>query len=478
MAELTPALTAPLDRPLAIVDLETTGGQPLADRVIEIGVLLIDDGVVSKRWQQLLDPGIPVPWAIEQLTGIRTGDLRGAPSFAQIADELAALLAGRLFVAHNASFDYSFLHAEFARLGVAFTPERLCTVRWSRQLYPSQRGHSLDAICSRFGIGNDARHRALGDAEATWQFLALSCQQTAPELRHAALVRQLQKPVLPPALTAERLAAIPEAPGLYRFFGADGDLLYIGKGQRLRSSILRHFAADQLRASAQRLHEQLRDVSCERTAGELGALLRATVAIKTEKPAFNRKQRRAPELAAVETYTDAYGYLRTRLTTGALTGIAADNGVPYALFRNREDAREKLFALAREHRLCKKLLGLESGKGACFDLQLKRCHGACIGQEASALYNLRLQLALKPLQLRAWPWPSAIAVIETDGERTDWLVIDRWCWLGTARSEADIADLQQNEPRFDLDLCRLLQRWLRSRRCQLIVLPNAATASH
>ncbi len=465
-------LTAPLDRPLAVVDLETTGGSPGFDRVIEIGVLLIDEGEVTGRWQRLVDPGFALPWGIEQLTGIRTADLKGAPTFADVADELHALLSERIFVAHNARFDYGFLKAEFARLGIRFDPDRLCTVRWSRQLYPGVRGHGLDAVCARFGIDNAARHRALGDAEATWQFLALTCQQIAPELRHSAMVNQLKKPSLPPALSADRIAAIPEAPGVYRFFGEDNSLLYIGKSNNLRTRVLQHFGADPILARNQRLHELIRDVSFERTAGELGALLRENAAIKAESPLLNRKQRRIRELIAVETYTDSYGYLRTRFATGDITGSTDANGMGYALFRTRTQAREKLFALAREHKLCKKLLGLESGKGACFDVQLKRCNGACTGQESSALYNLRLQLALKPLQTRSWSWPGPIAIAETDGDRTDWHVVDLWCYLGTARSEADIADCLDSPRRFDLDSYRILQRWLRRPRANVTVIPR------
>ena len=454
-------LTAPLDRPLAVVDLETTGGNPQFDRVIEIGVLLIDGGEIRQRWQQLVDPGFALPYGIEQLTGIRSADLVGAPAFATVADDVLGLLQDRLFVAHNARFDYGFLKAEFARLGIAFNPDRLCTVRWSRQLYPDVRGHGLDAICTRFGIGNAARHRALGDAEATWQFLALSCTQISAEQRHAALVNQLKKPSLPPALTPERIDDIPEAPGVYRFFGDDGALLYIGKSNNLRARVLQHFGADPILSRNQKLHERLRDVSVERTAGELGALLKENAAIKAETPLFNRRQRRVRELVAVETYTDSHGYLRTRFATGEIRATSADNGIGYALFRTRSQAREKLFALAKEHRLCKKLLGLEAGKGACFDVQLKRCHGACTGQEASTLYNLRLQLALKPLQTRSWPWPGPIALTETDGDCSEWHVIDHWCYLGTARDQTDIEDLLDTPRQFDLDTYRILLRWLR-----------------
>lgn len=110
-----PVTQSILQRPLAFVDIETTGGSPLNSRVLELGVVRVEGGRVVGELRTLVDAGEPVPGWITGLTGIKTDDLAGAPSFREVADELSELLEGAVFVAHNVSFDYGFLRAEFER---------------------------------------------------------------------------------------------------------------------------------------------------------------------------------------------------------------------------------------------------------------------------------------------------------------------------------------------------------------------------
>ncbi|SDG35734.1 3'-5' exonuclease [Klenkia brasiliensis] len=150
---------------VAVVDLETTGVLPSTDRVIEVGVVLLDDhGSVEHEFATLVDPGRDVgPTSIH---GIRASDVVGAPSFDDIAPYLSALLSGRVVVAHNALFDLRFLSREFGRAGlpVALTPA-LCTMRLAGHLDRSIR--SLAAVCDALSIENDQAHAALSDARAT-----------------------------------------------------------------------------------------------------------------------------------------------------------------------------------------------------------------------------------------------------------------------------------------------------------------------
>ena len=141
-----PPTEHPLAGAIACVDLETTGGHAVRDRVIEAGIVLIRDGEVIEEFSTLVNPGIRIPRAIQQFTGISEAMVADAPRFAEVADELMSRLEGRLFVAHNARFDYGFLRSEFRRLGRRFSAPRLCTVRLSRALFPEDHGHSLDAL--------------------------------------------------------------------------------------------------------------------------------------------------------------------------------------------------------------------------------------------------------------------------------------------------------------------------------------------
>ncbi len=99
---------------LAFVDLETTGANSLVDRITEIGVVLVDEHGV-REWRRLLQPQTRIPAFIEQLTGITNAMVADAPRFEAVAEELATLLHGYLFIAHNARFDYGFLKNEFKR---------------------------------------------------------------------------------------------------------------------------------------------------------------------------------------------------------------------------------------------------------------------------------------------------------------------------------------------------------------------------
>lgn len=154
----------------AVLDLETTGLSPRKGaRTIEIGLVLVAaDGAVEENWETLVDPGCaPGPTHIHGVTGSM---LHGAPTFVDIAGDLASRLSGRTIVAHNAAFDVSFLDAEFRRAGLRWTREPLCTMRLARRR--GYRPANLAYLCEMFGIVNHGAHHALGDAVATAELLA------------------------------------------------------------------------------------------------------------------------------------------------------------------------------------------------------------------------------------------------------------------------------------------------------------------
>ena len=106
--------------PVACVDLETTGGMAAHHRIIEVGIVLLEHGEIVEEWSTLVHPGLRIPSSIAAFTGIDDSMVADAPPFADLAHEVQRWLQGRLFVAHNARFDYGFLRAEFRRLGVKF----------------------------------------------------------------------------------------------------------------------------------------------------------------------------------------------------------------------------------------------------------------------------------------------------------------------------------------------------------------------
>ena len=191
-----------LDRPLVLLDLETTGSAAASDRVTEIGLIEVDGGEFVREWSTLVNPQMDIPPFIEALTGISNAMVADAPRFSEVAGELRARVAGRLLVAHNARFDYGFLRAEYQRLGIAFSAELVCTVKLSRKLFPGHRRHNLDTLIERHAVLCEARHRALGDARVLWQLIRRWRVDPGVEALAAAAAIQLNK-----ALKAARPAA-------------------------------------------------------------------------------------------------------------------------------------------------------------------------------------------------------------------------------------------------------------------------------
>ena len=167
-------LGAPLSEvPFAVVDVETTGGRAWnGHRVVEIAIVEVRGGAIVDEYQTLVNPGQGIPSMITSLTGISNDMTSVAPYFEHIAEHVAGRLEGRAFVAHNATFDWSFVSAELVRANVDVpNVPRLCTVRMVRRLVPALRHRNLDVVTRHFGVDIHARHRAHGDALATARVL-------------------------------------------------------------------------------------------------------------------------------------------------------------------------------------------------------------------------------------------------------------------------------------------------------------------
>src|SRR5438105_6433212 len=283
---------------IAFVDIETTGTAATEDRITEIGMVTVRAGEVEE-WSTLVNPETPIPGAIQTLTGITSEMVAAAPTFAQLAGELRERLGDHLFVAHNARFDYGFIKNEFARLGISFSARVLCTVRLSRRLYPESRGHNLDALIERHGLSIAQRHRGLDDARALWQFVQAIYRDRGAERVQAEVDRLLKMPSLPPQLPPDALEKIPEAPGVYFFYGLNRLPLYIGKSVNLRDRVRAHFSADHKSPQDGRLSAEIQRIDWEETAGELGALLREAHLIKELLPLHNHRLRRKAQAGSL-----------------------------------------------------------------------------------------------------------------------------------------------------------------------------------
>ncbi len=443
---------------MAFVDLETTGGNPLVDRITEVGVVLVDQTGVHE-WSQLLNPQTRIPVFIERLTGITNEMVSDAPSFEYIARELNTMLEGYLFIAHNARFDYGFLKNEFKRLDITFRPNILCSVKLSRALFPEYKHHNLDSLIARHDLTVSDRHRALGDAKLIHQFWQDIHNRFDADYITVIVKKLVGRPSIPSHLDDSLIQSLPDTPGVYMFYGENDLPLYVGKSTHIKQRVLSHFSSDYRHSKEMSLSQQLRRIDYIETAGEIGALLKEAQLIKTLQPIHNRRLRRSNDLCAwqLEQKEDC---LTPVLTWADDLDFGGQENL-YGLFRTQRDAHNALRKLAQDNNLCLGVLGLEKvSKGRpCFARQLHKCQGACVGEESMLSHALRLQQTMTKLRVNHWPYAGVIGIKEAE----DLHVIDHWCYLGTAQAESDIsALLEAGRPAFDKDTYMILNKALKA----------------
>lgn len=439
------------------VDIETNGKMGAAGRIIEIGIIKIENDEIVEEFKSLVNPGAPVPVWIERLTGIKNDELTSAPYFEDLADELHRLMDGAVFVAHNVRFDYSFFKSHFAGLGIDYRPKLFCTVRMSRGLFPEHKGHSLEKIIARHNITVADRHRAFDDAKAMYDFTRLTIAQKGLEAFEQNVAHQLKTKTLPPNLDVEKFAHLPQRPGVYIFEDKDGQPLYVGKSVNIRTRVLSHFANDTKIAKEMRLSQRSFNVSYIETDTEIEALLLESTKIKELHPPFNRLLRRRVNQSVLQKSYDDAGYLRIQIANRDLSK-ETDLGSIYGVYTSRAKAKNTLESLTRLHQLCPQLMSLEPDKkGACFRCQLGLCKGACAHKEPAELYNARAEQALIKSQLDAWPFKGKIAVTISQQKS---LIVDQWAIEGVVQHEFEPV-IERLEGGFELDTYKILRSFIR-----------------
>ena len=156
-------------RTVVVLDFETTGLSPLmGDRGIEVGAVKIEDGLVTDRFQSLMNPGFRIGQFIEEYTGITNEMLSGAPRCGKVMKELKAFVGTMPIVAHNSAFDRRFLEAEWDRIDLECRNEFACSMLTARRVYPDAPNHRLETLVAYAAVERCGDfHRALADAEMT-----------------------------------------------------------------------------------------------------------------------------------------------------------------------------------------------------------------------------------------------------------------------------------------------------------------------
>ncbi|GAA4339936.1 exonuclease domain-containing protein [Flaviaesturariibacter amylovorans] len=375
----------------AIVDIETTGGYAAANGIIEISIHVYDGVSVVEKYESLVNPGMAIPRYIQGFTGINDAMVKDAPFFEEIAADVFAMLEGRVFVAHNVNFDFSFVKSQLAHCGFTLSGKKLCTVRLARQLFPGYPSYSLGNLCHSLGIGLENRHRAGGDAAATVILFEKLLRADSKGLIATSLKKTSKEQTLPPHVPKDDFAGLPSCPGVYYFHDSKGKVVYVGKAKNIKSRVNSHFSNNSDSRQKQNFLRSVYRITYQSTATELMAAILESTEIRRLWPAFNQAQKKAEEQFGIFMYEDRAGYLRLAIEK------KRRNNHPVYTFHYKIEGHGLLRRLMKEYTLCPKLCFLQTDNDPCQGMAEHHCHGACEKQEAPEAYNARVQEALAAL---------------------------------------------------------------------------------
>jgi DNA polymerase-3 subunit epsilon len=389
------------DANFVVVDLETTGGGPgRGESIIEIGAVKLAGGRVIDTFQALVDPGRPLPRFITGLTGIRDEMLAGQPRIEAVLPAFAEFAGSGVLVAHNASFDRSFLDAAWrAVLGQPVTRNFLCTLRLARRLLPELRKRSLDSLADHYGILCVDRHRALGDARITAEVLF-----RLMDLLHERGVRRVGEALEFQGLASDGrrffcmlprsvVAALPRGPGVYRFSGAGGKLLYIGKAANLQQRVSSYLSNSRGHSGKTLdLIRHIRAVAIDETASELEASLLEAEHIRHLKPPYNVLRKHLPRIAYLKL---AVADPLPRLSIA--TRLGSTRARFFGPFRSRAHAQRVLDTVTRTFQLrtCAGRLDPTPEFSPCLQGQIGCCSRPCNATADEIAYARQVESFLR-----------------------------------------------------------------------------------
>lgn len=447
---------------LSFLDVETTGGQLGIDRVIEIGIIRVENNKVVKEFKSLINPEKYLSPYIEQMTGISNEDLESSLTFDELAEEIHALLSDSVLVAHNARFDYGFMKYEFKNVNISFSADCLCTVKLSRLLYPQHRRHDLSSVISRFNFACENRHRAFDDAHVLWQFYQHVTENFSTDLLDPALEMVLKTPRVPSHLNKSIIEALPEQPGIYIFLDENKTPIYVGKSKNIKTRVLSHFTDTLDSHKEMEMAAQIRDIQFQTTAGELGALLLESRLVKELQPYYNHSLKKCIEVAVITCGKSKAGYCTPSIEMINPSDCHNFSDI-LGTFKNKQSAKRFLSSIIKSHSLCEKLMGLDSSKQACFSHKLGICHGACVEKEPVEEYNKRFLDAFQKTKVREWPFNGPVLFEEKNKleREVEGFVFDNWKLIAALKyDETQDVNSKTHDGYFDLDVYRILRNYI------------------
>lgn len=438
----------------AIVDIETTGSYAAGSSITEIAIVIHDGQEILSTYETLINPHRPIPYFIQNLTGITPDMVANAPSFDEVAGHIFELLQGKIFVAHNVNFDYSFIKHHLERCGYQLDVRKLCTIRMARKIIPGLPSYSLGRLCHSLDITHTDHHRAGGDAIATAHLYTLLVSKDTGDVIATMLKGRNKEQYLPPNVPVEQLDNLPDTPGVYYFYNATGKIIYVGKAINLNQRVKSHFANNKAGRQKQDFMREIYRISHQPTATDLMAHILESVEIRKLWPVHNRSQKGYLPKFGLFQYEDQQGYLRLALDKNK------NFYKPLHTFNTLAEGRKWLEGLATEFRLCARLCNLASVPDCAESVHEPCASGDCSAKDGAADYNLKVADALQWFG-KILPTIAIVDAGRTENERSCILVVKgEFAAMGYVSDDVDEYSLNalllQLEPYPDNDYVRNL----------------------
>lgn len=268
-----------LDGSFVVFDIETTGFSPVHDRIIEIGAVKVEKGEIKERFSSFVNPDVPIPLEIEKLTGIHDGMVVDAPMIEEALPHFLEFCQDAVLVAHNASFDMSFIIENTHRLGMKKEFTYVDTVGIARLLLPHQAKHKLDAVAKTLGISLENHHRAVDDAEATAEiflkFIPMLREAGADDLKAINAMGDASPDIIKRLPSYHAIILAKNDTGrvnLYRLV-SESHLVYYSKRPRVPKSLFKKYREGLILGSACEAGELYRALLDEKSEEEIAKLV-------------------------------------------------------------------------------------------------------------------------------------------------------------------------------------------------------------
>lgn len=368
-----------------VIDVETTGLNSRLNNIIEIGLVKVSNLEITDTFQSLINPGRDIPYFITQFTGITNDDVFEAPFFDELAEKILKFIDNKILVAHNLSFDHSFLKKELIISGfedVSFV--NLCTLKLAKKIYPELRSKSLASVTRHLRLRNLEAHRALSDAKVTARVLIKMLKElknkhgiynTGEIINFQYMPKTSGRKTKIKKSLLEDTISLPGAPGIYYFLNSKDEIIYIGKAKSLKNRIKSYFSPTAPR-KAKKIIQQASKLKIEVLNSELTALLTEAESIKLIKPKHNTQ---------LKSYGNKY-FLRINRThkfpdLEICNYFDFDGNDYFGLFSTKKKAI-KVYEMILKTFSIRECTEKELSKNkACFLAEIERCIAPCVNKD-------------------------------------------------------------------------------------------------